>query len=122
MGSPAKAGLPACSCYDADPEQRQEDGEHGGEDRPSLPRVPHHLAERVAKRGGDREDREHLDEIGDGGRVFERMRRVHVEETAAVGAELFDDDLRRRRSERDDLLGDRLAVGVFVASRNCAEA
>src|SRR5258705_12101404 len=33
------------------------------------------------------------------------MRRVHVEEAAAVGPELLDRDLRRGRPYRDDLLG-----------------
>ena len=46
--------------------------------------------------------------------ILERMRAVLAEEPAAVGAELLDGDLRRRRAERDDLVSalDRLGGHV----------
>ena len=40
------------------------------------------------------------------------MRRVHVEEAAAVGAELLDGNLRRGGPHREHLLGHGLAVRV----------
>ena len=51
-----------------------------------------------------REDRHHLDEVGDRVGVLERMRGVGVEEAAAIGAEHLDGDLRGDRAERDRLL------------------
>ena len=61
-------------------------------------------AERVAERGGDQQDRqEHLEEVRERRRVLERMRRVHVEEAAAVRAELLDRDLRGRRPDGQGL-------------------
>ena len=64
------------------------------------------VAERVAEGGGDQQDREHLEEVRERRRVLERVRGVHVEEAAAVGAELLDRDLRGRGPQREDLLGD----------------
>ena len=43
----------------------QEEHAHRGEDRPALLRVPDHLAEGVGQPGGDREDEQHLDEVGE---------------------------------------------------------
>jgi hypothetical protein len=40
----------------------------------------------VGQRGADQEDQQHLDQPGERGRILERMRRVGVEEAAAVGA------------------------------------
>ena len=88
--------------------QRHEDHQHRRQDRPALPRVADHHAERVAQRRRDQQDRQHFQEVGQRRRVLERMRRVDVEEPAAVGAELLDGDLRRRRAHRQSLLGDRL--------------
>ena len=68
-------------------------------------RVPDHGAERVAEGGRDHEDGEHLEEVRQRRRVLERVRRVHVEESAAVGAELLDGDLGRRGPDGQDLLG-----------------
>ncbi len=97
----------------AEDEQRDEDREHRGEHGPALPRVAHELAERVAKRAGDQEDREHLEHVREAGGVLERMRRVRVEEAASVRADLLDCDLRGRRADRDDLVEDDLAVRVL---------
>ena len=40
-----------------------------------------------------------------GGRIFKRMRCVHIEEAAAVCTKLLDRLLTGHRPERDDLLG-----------------
>ncbi len=96
----------------AEREEHDEDGRHGREHRPALAGVAHHDAEGVTERGGDHEDREDLEEVAERRRVLERMRRVDVEEAAAVGAELLDRDLRGRRPHGQRLLGDRRAVGV----------
>ena len=91
-------------------EQRNEDDEHGGEQRPALPAVADHAPEGVAERRRDQQDREHLEEVRERRRVLERVRGVHVEEPASVGAELLDGDLARGRPERDRLLGHLLAL------------
>jgi hypothetical protein len=74
----------------------QENCGHRSEERPALLCVVDHLAERVGKRGGNGEDREALHEVGESCRVFERMSRVRVEESAAVRPQLLD-GLRRDR-------------------------
>ena len=81
-----------------------EDDDHRREHRPALAGVADHLAEGVAERRRDHEDRQHLEEVRERRRVLERVRRVDVEEAAAVRAELLDGDLRRRRTHRDELL------------------
>ena len=43
--------------------------------------------------------------VGKGGRIFERMRGIGVEEAAAICAEHLDRDLRGNRPDRDGLLG-----------------
>jgi hypothetical protein len=83
---------------------RDEQHAHGGEDRPALALVADHAAEDVGEGRADREDRDHLDHVRDGARVFEGMRRVGVEEAAAIGAEHLDGELRGDRAERDGLL------------------
>ena len=98
--SPSYAGMPACSRQIANNAKRHEDHEHRRQHRPALPRVADHLAERVAQGGGDHEDRQHFQEVRERRRVLERMGRVDVEEPAAVGPELLDRDLRRRRAHR----------------------
>ena len=60
--------------------------------------IADHAAESVGERGADREDRPHLDEIGERVGILERMRGVGVEEAAAVGAELLDRYLRGDRA------------------------
>ena len=47
-----------------------------------------------------------------GAGVLERVRRVHVEEPAAVRAELLDRDLARGRAAGDELLGAALDGGA----------
>ena len=77
---------------------------HGGEDGPTLALVADRAAEHVGERRPDREDRNHLHEVRQRGRVLERMGRVGVEEAAAIGAEHLDGDLRGDRPDRDGLL------------------
>ena len=55
------------------------------------------------KPGAQQEDQQHLDEIGERRRVFVGRCGVGVDETAAVGAQLFDDFLRRHRAAGDRL-------------------
>ena len=78
---------------------------HDREDRPALALVADHAAEHIGERRADREDRDHLDEVRQRGRILERMRGVGVEEAAAIGAEHLDRDLRGDRADRDGLLG-----------------
>ena len=85
---------------DADREHR----EHRAVDRPGLAPGVHHAAEHEHLRRRDEQDREHLEEVREAGRVLERHGRVRVVEPAAVRAELLDRDLRRSRSARDRLL------------------
>ena len=67
----------------------QQEG-HGRQENPALLLVSGHATEGVGQRGGDAQDEQHLDEIGEGRRVLERMGAVGVEETAAVGAQFLD--------------------------------
>ena len=84
------------------------------EERPALPRVLDHVAERVGEAGAEHEDQQHLHEVRERRRALERVRRVGVEEAAAVGAELLDGFLRRDGPLRDGLRRafDRLGDGV----------
>jgi hypothetical protein len=52
----------------------------------------------------NQKDEKHLNEVADRGRILERHRRVRIPEAAAVGAELLDRDLRRRRAQAQHLL------------------
>ena len=61
------------------------------EERPALAPVADHLAERRGRaRTGSTQDQEHLEQVGERRRVLERVRRVGVDEAAAVGAQLLD--------------------------------
>ena len=77
---------------------------HGGKQRPALPRVPHHFAERVSQRPRNQKNQEHLKHIRERRGVFERMRGVRIEETAAIGAQHLNRFLRRHWPLRDGLL------------------
>ncbi len=97
----------------AQKQQRHEDHEHRRKHGPPLARIPHHFAERVAQRARDHEDRQQLEEVRQRRRVLVRVRGIDVEESAAVGAQLLDRDLRRCGSQRQELLGHFLARGVL---------
>ena len=86
-----------------DADAGEEEDAHGGEDRPALALVADHAAEDVGERGAEGEDRHHLQEVRERGRVLERMRGVGVEEAAAVGAEHLDRDLGGDRADGDGL-------------------
>ncbi len=92
---------------------------HRCQNRPTLTGVADHAPEGVTKPGGDQQDRQHRQKIGQRRGVLERMRRVGIEEPAAVGAELLDRLLGRDRAHRDDLLtgsrllGNRIAGSIF---------
>jgi hypothetical protein len=84
------------------------DKEHdseGREDRPALPGVPDHPAEGVCQCRRNYQKQPHLEQVGDGIRIFERVSGIGVEEAAAVGAEFLDRLLGRYGSLRDGLLG-----------------
>ena len=89
----------------ADDDAGDEQDAHHGEDRPALALIADHAAEDVGQRRPDREDRDHLDEVRQRGRVLEGVRGIGVEEAAAIGAEHLDGDLRGDRPDRDRLLG-----------------
>ena len=69
-----------------------------------MPLVADHPAERVGQRNAQHEDQQHLHQAGEGGRVLERMRRIGVEEAAAIAAHHRDHLLRGDRAERNHLL------------------
>ncbi|MEY9245258.1 hypothetical protein ABIF27_005913 [Bradyrhizobium elkanii] len=89
---------------------------HHGEDRPAVALVTDHAAEHVGHGGAEREDRDHLHEVRQRGRILERMRRVGVEEAAAIGAEHLDRNLRGDRSERDALLAAFQRGGIDIGT------
>ena len=91
---------------------------HHGEEGPALALVVHHPAEHVGQRGGDPDQQQHLNEVGERGRVFVGMGGVRIEEPAAVGAEDLDHFLRGDRSLGYRLLGAlqgrRIDIGVQI--------
>ena len=72
--------------------------------RPALARATGHPAKCRRQRRWDQQHEQDLDEVGDPGRILERMGRVDVEETTAIAGEQLD---RLLGSDRTD--GDRLA-------------
>src|SRR5260221_8981684 len=120
-GRPQSPGLPLLLLRDAHREQRQNDDEHRPEKDPALPRVLHHLAERVANGTRDRQNRQQLDEVRESRRVLERGRRVYVEEPASVRPQLLDRNLRAGRADRANLIDDGLSVRPLhrLKKRHC---
>ena len=84
--------------------RRREEHAHRGEQCPALAFVADHPAEGVGQRGADHKDQQHLDQVGAASRVLERMRRIDVEEAAAVPAQQLDRDLRGDRAASEQLL------------------
>ena len=105
-----------------DGDARDEQHAHHGQDRPALALVADHAAEHVGQRRADREDREHLHEIRQRGRVLEGMRGIGVEEAAAIGAEHLDRDLRGDRADRDGLLGAFQRRGLDIGAQRLRHA
>ena len=86
-------GTPDCSADDDSDHQRHKDHQHRHEDRPALPTITDHVAERPAQGSGNYQNGQHLQKVRQRRRVFIRMRRVHVEVSTAVCAELLNRDL-----------------------------
>ena len=84
-----------------------------------LPRVLHHVAERIGEAGPDGEHERFGEEVRERRRVLERVRRVGIEEAAAIRPDLLDGLLRGDRTLRDrlrgafDRLGDRVGMEVL---------
>ena len=95
---------------------------HRGQDRPALALVADHAAEDVGQRRAEREDRHHLDQVGDRVGIFEGMRGIGVEEAAAIGAEHLDGDLRGHRTDRDRLLRTFERGGVDIGAERLRHA
>src|SRR6202044_3241195 len=72
----------------------QEHERKSREDGPALPGVLHHLSEGIGHRTGDYENQEHLKKITERIRALKGMAGIRVEESAAIGSQLFDDFLR----------------------------
>ena len=87
-----------------DGDAREKQKAHGGQDGPTLALVADHATEDVGERRAKGEDRDHLDEVRQGGRVLERVGGIGVEEPAPVGAQHLDRDLGGDRPNRDRLL------------------
>ncbi len=92
----------------------EEEDAHRGEDRPALALVADHAAEHVGERRAEREDQHELDEIGQRRRVLIGVRRIGVEEAAAIGAHHLDHLLRGDRALRNRLLGALERRGVDI--------
>ena len=92
----------ALDCIDGEGSGQKQNAHHC-EDRPALALLADHPAEHIGERRADREDQHHLDKIGERVRVLIGMRRIGVEEAAAIGAHHFDDFLARHLPLGDQL-------------------
>ena len=96
----------------------QKQNAHDGEDRPALALLADHPAEHIGQRRANRKDQHHLDEIGERVGVLVGMRRIGVEEAAAIGAQHFDDFLAGHRTLGDHLFAAferrRLDIGAQI--------
>ena len=86
---------------DQDPDKHK--NAHGREDSAPLAHIADDAAESEHGGDGDQQQRPDLQDVGPGVRILERMRRIGVEEAAAVGAEFLDDFLARHRPDRNGL-------------------
>ncbi len=82
-----------------------EENRHRGQHRPTLAGVTDQAAEGMAQRARNEKNRQHLQKIGQRCRILKGMRRVGVEETAAVGADHLDRFLGGDRSHGQGLCG-----------------
>src|SRR5579862_7207934 len=69
---------------------RKKQNRHSCPHRPSMALGTGHATQRVSEAGADRENRQHLDEVGQRRWILKRMSTVSVEESAAVRTKLFD--------------------------------
>ena len=86
-----------------DSQADDEQDRHRPKERPTLAGIANHAPKRVREPGGDGEDCDEPDEVGEWVRVLERMGRVRIEEPAAVRAKLLDDLLARDGAQGDGL-------------------
>ena len=114
-GGDGGIALPFRPIGQAKPAQEQQ--AHHRKDRPALAGVLHHAAEGVGQRRADHQDGPHLHEIGQAGGILEGMRRIDVEEAAAIGAQHLDRFLRSHRPLRDQLLDAFQAHGLGVGAQ-----
>ena len=95
--------------------ERDQQNRHRRKKRPTLARVSNHHSKRVAERGRNQEDGQELKKIGEWRRILKRMRGIHIEEAATIGAELLDRDLGSRRSDRKDLFRRRCGFSFWLS-------
>ena len=100
-GGGVDARVPVDLEVGGDADRAEQQREHRGEERPALPLAAGQPPERVGERKGDQQEREHLDEVREAGRVLERVRRVRVHDPAAVRPQLLDRLLARDRAAVD---------------------
>ena len=101
IGRPASAGITrSCSCQTQNTSSGMKIANIAARTAQPCLRSPTISPNVRQSAAGKREDREALEEIRERIGVFERMRRVHIEEPASVGTQLLDDDLRRCRDRR----------------------
>jgi hypothetical protein len=72
--------------------------------RPALTAAHQHAAWRVGERGWNQQHAQDMQRVGERRRVLVRVRSVHAEEAAAVGAEVLDRLEARHRAHQDVLL------------------
>ncbi|MPM99512.1 hypothetical protein SDC9_146704 [bioreactor metagenome] len=86
-------------------DQRTDKEEHHDHiEHRALPAVFYRASKGDTQRGGNQQDREHLHNVTQRRRVFKWISRVCAEESAAVGAELFDCNLTCSRPHWQHLL------------------
>ncbi len=93
-------------------QQHDKDQRHCRQHRPSLPRIAHHLAEGVAQRRRNQQNRQHFNKVAQWRGILKRMCRIDIEEAAAVRPKLFDGNLRRRWTDCNHLFRNRRAFCV----------
>jgi hypothetical protein len=101
-------GLPCCSRHDATTATTNIAVIAASTAQPWRGRPPCGRRRSTARR--DQEDRQHLQEVGQRRRVLVRVRRVGVEEAAAVGAQHLDRLLRGDRAHRQGLRANGLVL------------
>jgi len=80
------------------------------------------MTEGEYQRHRDQDDRGQLEQVAPGTRVLERVRRVHAEKAAAVGAQLLDRNLAGSRAQRDHLICTLQGDGIDVMGEGLRHA
>jgi hypothetical protein len=86
-----------------DAETHGEQHHHCAEQTPALALVADHAPESMGQCGADQKNQQHFEEICERCWILIGMRRIGIEETAAIAAEELDRFLRCDRPARDDL-------------------